>query len=398
MLDTLSTVDPGSFIEEDLGGYKQITGEFWTARQRQMHSIHYAVSYRASFKPELPNYFIERYCSDPTQDIVLDPFGGRGTTILQANIRGFAGYSNDVNPLSERIAKPKTRPVSLQEVKQALDEINLDVDVDISGYEPFAPFYHIATYRELLALKHHLVENRSDADQFIEMIALSRLHGHSDGFFSVYSFPQISVPSSAQVRINAQRNQTPEYRAIKPRILKKARRVLADFIPNELADLRAVSSQNVFTCHDTRNMESIHDGVAALIVTSPPFLNKADYIQDNWLEFWFLDIDQEPLKKRVVQTDDLDHWSAFMEGSMKEMHRVLRPGGVAVIEVGEVKYGREVVNLDEIVVKLGRKVGFSVQEVLINAQQFTKLANCFNVDNMKKGTNTNRLAVLKAEA
>ena len=28
--------------------------EFWTAKQRQMHSLHYANSYRASFKPELP--------------------------------------------------------------------------------------------------------------------------------------------------------------------------------------------------------------------------------------------------------------------------------------------------------------------------------------------------------
>lgn len=36
-----------------------------------------------------------------------------------------------------------------------------------------------------------------------------------------------------------------------------------------------------------------------------------------------------------------------------------------------------------------------VVEVLINCQEFTKLANCFNVDNMKKGTNTNRLAVLR---
>ena len=35
--------------------------ELWTARQRQMHSLHYAVSYRASFKPELPDFFIRRH-------------------------------------------------------------------------------------------------------------------------------------------------------------------------------------------------------------------------------------------------------------------------------------------------------------------------------------------------
>lgn len=405
--------------EENLGGYKRLTGEFWTARQRQMHSIHYAVSYRASFKPELPNYFISRYCSDPQCDLVFDPFGGRGTTILEANILGYSGYSNDVNPLSERIAYPKCNPVTIDELKSALDRIDLNTNVDLSDYERFSPFYHIDTYREILALQSYLQRSkdlgsriegtlnpkssildplkssRTDADRFIEMIALSRLHGHSGGFFSVYSFPQISVLSVAQARINKKRNQIPDYRPIKPRILKKAKRVLSDFSPDELSTLRTVARRNIFTCDDTRNLSSIPDSSVALIVTSPPFLNKADYLQDNWLEFWFLGIDPEPLRKSIVQTDDLEKWSDFMRESLREMFRVLRPAGVAVIEVGEVSYRRRLVNLDEIIVELGRSVGFSVEEVLINSQQFTKLANCFKVDNMTKGTNTNRLVVLR---
>jgi hypothetical protein len=386
-------IDP--FQTENMGGYNRITGEFWTARQRQMHSIHYAVSYRASFKPELPNYFINRFCINPSRDIVLDPFGGRGTTILEANLLGFAGISNDVNPLSERIAKPKCCPVTVQELKDTLDRIDLGVPVDLSDYNEFEPFYHIDTYRELVALKSYLKENRSASDRFIEMIALSRLHGHSSGFFSVYSFPQISVPSSAQARINQQREQAPDYRPIKPRILQKAKNVLADFTPEQVLELRTISDRNVFTCYDTRNITSIGDDSIALIVTSPPFLNKADYIQDNWLEFWFLDIDPEPLRSKIVQTDDIEEWKAFMLGSIKEMFRVLRPGGVSVIEVGEVHHKGQNINLDEIVVDLGRSAGLSVKEVLINRQRFTKLANCFNVDNMQKGTNTNRLVVLE---
>lgn len=395
MREILFDAGPKIIRKEELDGYFRVTGEFWTARQRQMHSIHYAVSYRASFKPELPNYFIKRYLSDPGRDFVLDPFGGRGTTILEANIMGFSGYSNDVNPLSERIARPKCSPVEISKVKEHLDRIDLSVDVDLSGYELFAPFYHIDTYREILALKHYLRENRTDADRFIEMIALSRLHGHSRGFFSVYSFPQISVTSAAQARINDQRNQTPDYRPIKSLIYAKAKRVLKDFSTDELHRLREVATCNTFTCEDSRNMSGIPDAAAALIVTSPPFLNKADYIQDNWLELWFLDIDPEPLKEMVVQTDDLGHWTMFMKDSIREMYRVLRPGGVAVIEVGEVRYKGQMVNLDEIIVELGREIGFGIEEVLINYQQFTKLANCFNVDNMTKGTNTNRLVVLR---
>lgn len=142
-------------------------------------------------------------------------------------------------------------------------------------------------------------------------------------------------------------------------------------------------------------MSEIPSSSIALIVTSPPFLNKADYLQDNWLEFWFLDIDPKNLENKIIQTEDLDQWTSFMKGSMKEMLRVLKPGGTAVIEVGDVCHKKEVINLDEIIVEIGRSIGMEVVEVLINSQRFTKLANCFNVDNMSKGTNTNRLAVLR---
>ena len=79
-----------------------------------MHSLHYVISYRASFKPELPEFFISRY-SRPG-DTVLDPFAGRGTTALQANLMGRVAISADVNPLSKRIIHPKTNPVTFEEI------------------------------------------------------------------------------------------------------------------------------------------------------------------------------------------------------------------------------------------------------------------------------------------
>jgi len=33
--------------------------------------------------------------------------------------------------------------------------------------------------------------------------------------------------------------------------------------------------------------------------------------------------------------------------------------------------------------------------VMINAQEFTKTANCWGIDNNKYGTNTNRIVVLR---
>lgn len=59
--------------------------EFWTAEQRQSHSIH-EVSYRACFKAQLPEFFISALTKPG--DTVFDPFMGRGTTPVQAALMG----------------------------------------------------------------------------------------------------------------------------------------------------------------------------------------------------------------------------------------------------------------------------------------------------------------------
>ena len=391
---------PRIFGEETVrtasGSYKRTTGEFWTEQQRQMHSLHYIVSYRASFKPELPEFFISRY-SKPGQ-VVLDPFNGRGTTALQANLMGRIAFGGDVNPMSERISYPKTRPVTAAELKQALDAIPLDPGTPVEGEEAFAMFYHPQTFREIAGLKRRLRTHRTDADRFIELVSLSRLHGHSTGFFSVYSFPQISVTPENQRKINERRRQTPDYRPIKQRILRKAQLSLRDA---DVAAIRSAAEHNRFEVCDARAL-SFPDACADLIVTSPPFLNKADYLTDNWLELWFLDIPQAPLEASVVQTSSLRRWVEFIGPAIAEMDRVLRTGGVAVVEVGEVVHAGQMVYLDEVIVDIVenlRKNGcrLAVEQVLIHVQNFTKLANCFNVDNNKKGTNTHRLVVLRKE-
>jgi len=204
-----------------MGLVPRLHDEFWTAKQRQMHSLHYANSYRASFKPELPEFFISRFTNPG--DHIGDPFGGRGTTLLQASLMSRRASSNDVNPLSERLAYPKINPVGIDEITERLDAIDLSGSVDLSSEEDMSMFYHPDTYKELINLRNYLEENRDDVDRFIELTALSRLHGHSNGFFSAYSFPQISIPKANQAKINITRGMEPDYREIKSRILKKAK-------------------------------------------------------------------------------------------------------------------------------------------------------------------------------
>ena len=39
------------------------------------------------------------------------------------------------------------------------------------------------------------------------------------------------------------------------------------------------------------------------IVTSLPFLAQVDYLADNWLKFWFLNISKEEFKDNLIQTE-----------------------------------------------------------------------------------------------
>ncbi|HHX74805.1 MAG TPA: site-specific DNA-methyltransferase [Firmicutes bacterium] len=368
-------------------------GEYWTARQRQMHSLHYVVSYRAAFKPELPDYFIRKFTK--AGQVVGDPFCGRGTTVLQANILGRYAYANDINPFAVWLTRTKTNPVPLSEVCAFLATIDWEGSVAEKYPPELLLFYHPKTLQELLILKKRIRETKSPAACFVALLAVSRLHGHSPGFFSVYTMPQFSVPPKAQYRINRKRRQVPEYRPVAPRLLAKAKAALQD---NLVAGIRRMSTHNCYTRRDARALREWQNECIDLIVTSPPFLNKVDYITNNWLEHWFLDIDPETFRSEMLQTNSLKEWQDYMGSFLQEVARVLKPGGICVIEAGDVLYRTQKINLDEIIAAALAAAGCRVLrpvEVLVQRQNFSKIAHCFAVTNNSKGTNTQRMLVLQ---
>ncbi|MGA7628692.1 MAG: DNA methyltransferase, partial [Methanoregula sp.] len=193
-------------------GLIRYTGEFWTSRQRQASSLH-EISYRACFKPQLPRFFINLLTHEG--NIVYDPFGGRGTTAIEAGLLGRRVIVNDANPLSRVLTEPRFFPPFVEDVVLRLATIPRDGDraeCDLSM------FYHPDTEREIVALRRYLLEKKEDGaddaiDRWIAMVATNRLTGHSSGFFSVYTLPpNQAVSQKSQERINRNRCQVPEYR------------------------------------------------------------------------------------------------------------------------------------------------------------------------------------------
>ena len=85
-------------VEGKKGTTMKAINEYWTSGQRQANSLH-EISYRACFKPQLPEFFIQRLTV--LGDGVYDPFMGRGTTPLEARLMGRKPMGNDINPLSQ---------------------------------------------------------------------------------------------------------------------------------------------------------------------------------------------------------------------------------------------------------------------------------------------------------
>ena len=75
-------------------------------KQAKTSPIHRWYTYKEGFSPFFVRQFIERFKSSD-KNVVFDPFGGIGTTVVESQLLGFNAYSNDVNPLSNFIAKVK---------------------------------------------------------------------------------------------------------------------------------------------------------------------------------------------------------------------------------------------------------------------------------------------------
>ncbi len=251
---------------------KKYINEFWTSKQRQAASIH-EISYRACFKPQLPRFFISLLSK--VGDTIYDPFAGRGTTVIEAGLMNRKVISNDINPLSEILIRPRLEIPTFDQIQERLDQIlfdsSLKAEIDLSM------FYHPNTETELVSLKNYLSEKilhqeEDEIDRWIRMVATNRLTGHSPGFFSVYTLPpNQAVSAESQIKINQKRHQTPSYRDVKQIILRKSKSLLSNITDEIRTLLKKIADKALFLTSDARATTQIPDETVQLTITSPHF-------------------------------------------------------------------------------------------------------------------------------
>ena len=70
------------------------------------HSYH---RYPAKFIPQIVSRLIDKYSN--TGDLVVDPFGGCGTTLVESKVMGRHSIGVDINPVAVLIAQAKIVPI-----------------------------------------------------------------------------------------------------------------------------------------------------------------------------------------------------------------------------------------------------------------------------------------------
>ena len=339
--------------------------ELWAPTSKKLaHSLHYVLNYDAVAFPEFANFLIKRF-STPGQ-VVYDPFAGCGVIPLEAGLLDRIPFASDINPLYTRYTKAKLSPADITEVMLTLQMIDLMRPINSGLYnEYFAPFFEINTFRELVNLRKFLQQRDDRVARFIEFIALSLLHGHSAGAFSVHTFSQSAASPEEQVRLNAKRHQTPDYRSVLPRILKKTAAATRDGIPSVLRRMAALGK--VFVT-DVRDLDQLSSGGVDLVVTAPPIPGRAVDRSGFWLRFWFAGLSGKSFEGPPAAVS-LTEWNRFMVETLNRLAQVVRSGGRVALIVSEAQVEGRIIDLSSEIRTLVEEVSpsqWSVEGLFLN--------------------------------
>jgi adenine-specific DNA methylase len=92
------------------------------------HGIH---PYTAKLIPHIPRYFLEKYTKKG--EVVLDPFCGSGTTLLEARLLERNAVGIDINPLARLISDVKTTPINAEKLDSAIQSVKAQLKQDANA-------------------------------------------------------------------------------------------------------------------------------------------------------------------------------------------------------------------------------------------------------------------------
>ncbi len=346
----------------------------YTDNAEYLHALH---PWPAKFIPQIPRKAIEDYTS--RGGVVLDPFMGCGTTLLEASLLGRPSIGVDNNAVAVLVTRAKTASYSeedmrsLQAFARGLDNrvASLPLRPDlIPTNENFGYWFPKPVIARLAALKGLVL----DEDEPLRTLLLAAL-------------------SSIVVRVSYQDSDT-RYkrvdRAISPEEVDRAFRKRVAYLIGQVPSVIGRESAPVQIYEgDARKLDPIGSNSIDLIVTSPPYLNAYDYHKYHRQRLHLINGDFKFARDvEIGKHDDFtrpgatpEQYFSDMDACFAEWARVLRPDGKCVLLIGDAIVSKKPVPVADRFVSLLEARNLHVEKRWVRELQATKRS--FNVKNSR---------------
>jgi len=136
----------------------------------QLHNLH---PYHAKFYPGVPQYFLSKYAN--SQSIVLDPFCGSGTTLLECNAMGVRSFGVDINFLSAKMSKAKTEQYNESVLEKHIAHILLANDDTNINFQDANIWFTKDNYKDLCLLFNAIERIKEDKYKVLLEVVISSI-------------------------------------------------------------------------------------------------------------------------------------------------------------------------------------------------------------------------------
>lgn len=358
-----------------LEGLRGVDWEFAQENTRYLsHDIH---PYPAKFIPQIPHYLIQHLSG--RGETVLDPFGGSGTTALEATLLDRCGLSSDANPLSKVIGEAKTTTLRCEDdsvLSQIVERFSFLAQHHDSLTEELTR--HRESYEVCIPREPTLT--RWFAPTAIEELAyalwcISSLSNKASRAVALASFSKSVLKASFQdgeTRYASKprevvRGETLKLLASNLALNQKKVRQLGPLLRFRQPTFKTIDLRDENAC-GTDGAHSWEEECADLIVASPPYPNATDYHLYHRFRLLWLGFDPRALGKQEIgshlrhqrQKNGFENYCDEMALSLEMMQRALRPGRYAVLVLGDGIFAGETVRTSQTLAEVARNSGFDV--------------------------------------
>jgi len=260
--------------------------------------------------------------------LVLDPFLGSGTSLVAARRLGLPFVGIDLNPFSALLSRAKSAfTQNSRKVFEILDssiDHKLNIDPSLRDWFSKSDILYATTISKIISdnlnrddvLSHLLQDNNGKYDNLlIAFVALLISARH------VARLSNVSNPVWSRIAQKGERFRRPS--------LRKLSRQKASAM---LYDLRNLPSYTTTTfpklyLADARNLP-LPDGCVDIIITSPPYLNRLDYVINDLPQLLLLtllrNIDIEYIRKSMIGTTKIVEKGSFDDRWGKTCTEILK--------------------------------------------------------------------------